>query len=182
MSVLKKVFLIFLLFLMAAVAYLLTAKPRFEIHITAERIQSLLEKKFPYEKSSLFLVKTVLSNPQVHLEKGNDHVGIRCDISVSIARVKTLETRVYVETGIRYDSGSESVFLVQPKLRDFQIRGVPGDTERVVREIVGQAVVEILALQPVYRFGGTNMKVKIARVFLKDIEVRDGSLAVVFGL
>lgn len=178
----KKAVLIFLVFLVAGLVYLFVKKPRFEVHITAEQIQSLLEKKFPYEKSSLFLVKTVLSNPQVHLEKGNDHVGIRCDISVSIARVKTLETRVYVETGIRYDSKSESVFLVQPELRDFQIRGVPGDTERVVREIVGQAVVEILALEPVYRFAGSDMKGKIARAILKDIEIRDGSLTVVFGL
>ncbi len=179
---LKKTVLILLVLVVVAVGWLFISKPRIEIQMTAEQIQSLLDKTFPYEKSHLSLVKTVLSNPEARLEDGSDRIGVIFDISVFVAGVETLKSRVYAETGIRYDAKSASIFLANPELKQFDLQGVSIETERIVRQIVGKSLPDILALQPIYRFDKTDTKAKIAATLLKKISVNDGLLTVVFGL
>lgn len=178
----KKAFLITFVLLVAAGGYLFVKKPQIEIRITEEQIQTRLENLFPHEKTHLLFFKTVLSEPRVQLEKGKDFIGIGCSISVFVSGVETFKTRVYTETGIRYDPGTGSVYLVDLNLKKFELQGLPAETEKIVREIVGRALLEILTVKPVYQLDTGNRKGKLARAIFKNIRITDGAVALVFGL
>ncbi|MGI9558049.1 MAG: DUF1439 domain-containing protein [Thermodesulfobacteriota bacterium] len=173
--------LVFLAILVVAVSYILVERPQFEVSITAEQIQKNLEKQFPYEKTQLFIFKTVLSNPEVRLDPKEEKIGLGSDITVFVSGVEALKTRIHMETGIRYESVSRSLFLADPALTQFELPGMKGKTQRVVRDIVGQAITEIIAAHPIYKLDGKNRAAKIAGAVLKDIKIQDGVMKVVFG-
>ncbi len=178
----KNAVLIFIALILVAGAYLVVKKPQVEIHITAAQIQKQLEKAFPYEKSQYLIVKTVFSNPLVRLENGNNRMGVSFNLSVFLTGVETLKSVVYADAEIQYDSDSKSVFLTNPDLKEFEIEGLPSGTGVIVRDIVGQAVLEILTLRPVYQIKPTDVKTKLAGALLKDIKVKDGALTIVLGI
>ncbi|WP_462137683.1 DUF1439 domain-containing protein [Candidatus Mycalebacterium sp.] len=178
----KKVLLIILVVIIAAAAYFIVAKPQIEVRITEKQIQTRLEKQFPHEKRYLILFKTVLSEPQVRLEKGNDFIGVGCSISVFLTGVETLKSRVYAETEIHYDSKTGSVYLTNLSLKKFELQGLPAETEKIVREIIGEAVLEIFTKKPVYQLEKSGKTGKIAHAIFKDIKITDGMLVLVFGL
>ncbi len=177
----KKIFLIALVLLFAVAAYLFLAKPQFEISIKKEQIQSLIEKEFPYEKTNLLFVKTVLSNPQIHLEKGNDHIGFSCDISVFLSGVEKLKSEVYAETKIVYDAESQTVSFSDTRLRKLRIQGLPPEAGKVVRETVGKVIPELLDSRPIYRLNSEKTEERIAGALLKNIKVENGFLKIIFG-
>ena len=177
----KKVLLVVLVVIIAA-AYLIAAKSQVEIRITKEQIQTRLEKQFPYEKKHLILFKTVLAEPRVLLEKGNDFIGFGCSISVFLTGVETLKSKFYAETDIHYNPEERAVYLTNLKLKKFELRGLPPETEKIVRKIVSKAALETLTSAPVYRLGNKSTQEKIAGAIFKDIEIRDGEVVLAFGL
>ncbi|QMU56158.1 MAG: DUF1439 domain-containing protein [Candidatus Mycalebacterium zealandia] len=178
----KKVLLIVLVVLIAAAAYFIVAKPRIEIHITEEQIQTRLEKQFPYERRHLLFFKTVFSEPRVRLEKGSGFIGVGCSISIFLTGVETLKSKVYAETDIHYDPKTGSVYLINLKLKKFELQGLPAETEKIIREIVGEALLEIFTIKPVYQLDKAGRTGRIAHAIFKDIKITDGMMALVFGL
>ena len=178
----RNAFLIAVALILLAGLYLFIKKPQIEIHITAEQIQNQLKEKFPYEKSQFLIVKTVFSDPRVRLENGNNRIGVSFNLSVLLTGVETLKSVVYADAEIQYDAESKSVLLVAPDLKELKIEGLPSRATAIVRDIVGQAVLEILTSRPVYQIKQTDTKTKIAGAFLKDIKVENGILVIVLGI
>ena len=160
----------------------------YEITIPQEKIDETLSEKFPISKNYLVVFSITYSNPEVTLLSKEDRVQVGLDATLNIAlsgEKSDLKGGATLTGGIRYDNEAQEFFLNEVKFERFEIQGVPEKWLDKVTEIGEILARELVEKQPVYRLENLEIKdgkTAVAKLLLKDFEVREQEILVTLGL
>jgi hypothetical protein len=155
------------------------------ISLTRGQIQSAINAHMPYEKKMAFIFTLTLKNTEVLLKNGSDRIGVLTHVEMSVRLGDKSEGRsgsIQAMTGIRYDPETFRFYLQKPQVEDILIEDVPSKytdmVEKAGREILETFLDEI----HVYTIDDKDMKMKLARAVLKDVNIVNGSLRITLGV
>jgi hypothetical protein len=156
----------------------------YTVEITQEQIQEAIDKQMPFEKSFAFIFNLSASNTKVILTEGSERIGASTDIGLNV-KVKDVSKdfggSVLSSTAIRYDKEQSRFYLQDPLFDDIQVEGLADKYEASVLKGVKKVMGLYLTDVPVYTIKDDNMKMKLAKAFLKNVGVSEGRLVITLG-
>lgn len=172
-------------FLISAVTVFLIFKGQeFTIHLDKETLQTAINKKMPFEKKFLLVCKLTVMNTTVLLQEGSRRIGATTNVELSLnvgKNPKVLTGSTTADAGLQYDQETSTFYLQQPFIRDLKIAGIPEKYITSVSAKSQEILQDYLNKVPVYRVKDDNMKMKLAKAVIKNIQVLDGTVAVTLG-
>jgi hypothetical protein len=155
---------------------------RKELVFPAEELQQKIAKQFPIERKDQF-AKLQLANPQVLLQQGDERIGMRMDLVIEPPFIKKqCAGEVEFDAEVEYKPARGEFFLVDARVRHFNLIDVPKKYQTLAQGLVNQVLKRYLDELPVYTLDGDNFKESLAKLVLKKVQVKDGKLVLEVGL
>ncbi len=179
----KKFLIAGILITLAVAGFLFIRNHTYAITITQEELQQKLAASFPIEKTYLGLLGIKLSNPQLTLQNGTDRVQFQSDISTNVSwNGQSVSGTAQLSSALRYDPTLAQFFL-----DDFQVEKITGvglsdDKAAKLKEAAGPMLQEYLKRYPIYTIEGSDMKMRAAKLLVKDVKVNSQAVHVIMGL
>ncbi len=145
------------------------------------QLQSALERKFPFSKRYMELFDIQLTNPQLTLDPARNRVNVAFDATLDnrLFFSQPLNGRFALDSGLRYDPATRSVILQDPEVRQFDVKGLPGQFSRQLNALGGILAEQLLQGYPLYTFkpeqlrvAGTNVEPGTITVLPDGINVK----------
>lgn len=117
------------------------------ITLSESELQAQLAKRFPLQRSLLEMLDLRLSDPVIRLDPASNRLATELTLSGSERRSgRSLQGRLALDYGLRYEPADGSIRLVQPRIESLQLGEVPGLSPRRVEmaQRLGIALVERL--------------------------------------
>jgi hypothetical protein len=168
----------------AGFAYVYFGEKTYQLRITNQEIQEKVDQKFPITKTHLVLFKVTWKNPKVVLVNGSERVTVSFDAEIHLrdADSNVLRGTCQVTSALNYKADKYEFYLVDPKIEQLDIQGVPAKMEQKVTEVFNKYANEVFDQFPVYKIRGTDRNKVIARMVLKKVTVENGDLVITLGL
>jgi len=97
------------------------------ITLSKSELQSQLARRFPMQRSLLDAIDLQLSDPVVRLDAVANRLATELTLSGSERRSgRSLQGRLALDYGLRYEPADGSIRLVQPRVQSLQLGDVPG--------------------------------------------------------
>lgn len=179
----KKILLIVVLVVVGAAAYFgwRFLQEGFTVEITQQQIQTQIDPKFPIQKNYL-VVNVTLSNPKVVLKDGSDRIFVGADVAVTVPTQPKGTGSTMLSGKVIYEKDQGAFLLTDLRVEDLKIQGISEQTVEKTKETLSQVAAQVLNRFPIYKFNEEDRAQKLAKGFLKSIEVRGGKLRVTLGL
>ncbi len=212
----KQVKNIFLLLALSTVALFIVAcsSPSLTIEIPPEKLQAQLDTKFPVavqEQDASVPLDIVLSDPELILEEGNDKLGFRVTVAITmpdmpvdsesqpadgpslpeppkgpsgkvvLRQQNVITGKVTVFSSLRYDPATKAIYITDPEVTELDFEMLPDELVEPVSMALEEVLAEQLAAEPMY-LPQDEALVQAATAVLKSIRVEDGKLLIEFGL
>lgn len=180
--------LLVVLFLMVAgtIAFVVLRDETYEVRITQQQLQQKIDPKFPITKTHLLILKVTWQNPTITLAEGSSRATVSFDAELILRDDKdkptTLKGTAQASSAIRYQEEKYQFYLVEPKVEQLNLPGVPAKWEGKIAELFNKYASEVFDQLPVYTIPKTDLPKAAARMFLKSVTVENGELVAVFGL
>ena len=101
------------------------------ITLSESELQAQLAKRFPMQRNLLELLDLRLSDPVVRLDAASNRLATELRLSGSERRSgRSLQGRLALDYGLRYEPADGSIRLVQPRVQSLQLGEVPGLSPR----------------------------------------------------
>lgn len=154
------------------------------VRITEAQLQERISKKFPITKTHQLLGTVTYENPHISLQREDNQVELRLDISLSNIAINGKDLRGTVEmlASVEYDSEEKALYLKKPQLQQFILNGVPEQNVQLLSGLFMPAIEKLLKRKPVYSLQDLENFKNIAAMLVKDVRVRDGCLEILFGV
>ncbi|MBK1877316.1 DUF1439 domain-containing protein [Pelagicoccus mobilis] len=166
-------------------AYFYFKGKRYEVVITQEQIDSSLAQRFPTTKTHLVILRVNYSDPQVSLLENENRVRIGMNAKLDLKLPKQEREfggGVTITSVIRYHPEKQEFFLDNATIERLDIQGVPDEWSERVTTFANETAIEIVEKQPVYKLKAIDAKTTLARLLLKDFEVRDQAIHITLGI
>jgi len=173
-----------LLILVIGAFFFFKGKTR-EIIITQAQLEQKLSEKFPYTKKFLLLFELTYSNPKLSLLEGSDKIRVGLDAAINLLidkEGKDLNGGITVLAELRYDRENQAFHLDNAELERLDIDGIPEKWEERVMKLSTEAANLYFKNHPVYELEHRNFKESVAKILLKNFEIRDEIVVVTVGL
>lgn len=158
---------------------------RYEVIIPQAQIDQALSERFPTTKRILILFRITLSEPVATLMPDSNRVriGMKADLNVKIGdRDENVGGSVSILTGLRYSTGRHQFFLADPVIEKVDLRGLqPEFSDRVAKGVLAMSK-EHLESIPIYTLKSDGAKQSLARMLLRDFQVRNGAIHITLGI
>jgi hypothetical protein len=157
----------------------------YEVKITEDQINNVLEEQFPVSETYLNIMVITLESGSAQLTEGSDRMLVSLNASVALKDNGTGSSftgTIDVSTGVGYNPETGEVFLIDPVVDSLRIDNFPEEHLEVLTAIVDILVGEVLDGFPVYVLEAEDIPTAIASLFLKDVRIADGYLVLTFGL
>ncbi len=212
----KQVKNIFLLITLSTVALFIVAcsGPSLTIEIPPEKLQEQLDTKFPIavqEQDASVPLDIVLSDPELILEEGNDKLGFRVTVAITmpdmpvdgeslpadspslpsppkggpsgkvVRQQNVITGKVTVFSSLRYDTASKAIYISDPDVTELDFEMLPEELVEPLSMALEEVLAEQFATDPIY-LPQDEALVQAATAVLKSIRVEDGKLLIEFGL
>ena len=158
---------------------------RYEVTITQNQIDEVLQKKFPVTKSHLMVFSITYSNPSLTLlpESHRVEVGLDAELNIMLPKeTKKCSGTILVTTTLTYHDDSKQFFLSNPDINKLTIQGIPQNHIDKITRFASIAAREKLQEIPVYTLTAVDAKQTAAKLLLKDVQVRNNELHATLGL
>ena len=158
---------------------------RYDYIITQKQIDDALKAKFPVTKNHLLLFRVTFSNPHVALLPDSNRIEIGLDAELNIklpSESKKLSGTIVVSSGIGYKNDSKQFVLSSPVIDKLEIQGIPQQHIDKVTEFASNAAREYLQEFPIYTLTDKDAKTSLAKILLKDVQVKSSEIHVTIGL
>ena len=150
----------------------------YTLEYTQEDLQKKIEKKFPYLISKP-IYRVELKNPHVILKEGEDRIGFKVDVSVTILERLPNHGSATLNGKLRYEASSGKLFLDDPKLQELLIEGAPPEINFAVGTVLeGEIIKKHFATKPLYELKEQDLQHTLAKLMLKSVAVKDGKLLI----
>ena len=154
---------------------------RTTLEFSRDEIQARVEKEFPLkEKNALFALD--FSRPQVLLHEGTDRMGLRVDVGASLLGGSAYQGQLELDGRLDYRPEEGAIFLADTRLRQFALEGVSSAYLKQIEAVVGSALKEFLARQPVYALDPDAFGHSLAKLALKSVRVENAKVVAEVGL
>lgn len=172
------------LLIVTVVAFSLFKGTEYTIYIEKNQIQKNLDNKLPYEKKFALIFLLKVQNTKVFLTEGSNRIGASTDVEVTIKigdKPKHIGGFIKSETGVRYDQDKFCFYLLTPEIQELKIQGIPDKYTKAVSSGTKKILRRYVTDVPVYKIKDKNLKLKLAKAILKNVQVVNGKLAITLG-
>ncbi len=156
----------------------------FNVKVTEEPINKMLDAKFPVTRSVGGSMNITLDNARVKLINGEDLILVFVDVYVNLKTgrtERTIEGDGIITSEIHYDQGYWEVFLENSELLNLNIGDIDISVRNTLFSTANTAVRTVLDRYPIYKLKVNNFLYTIAVSFLRDISVEDGFVLIRVG-
>jgi ssDNA-binding Zn-finger/Zn-ribbon topoisomerase 1 len=156
----------------------------FNVKVTEEPINNMLNAVFPITRSVGGSMNITLDNAKVDLTKGEDVILVSVDVYVNLKTgetERTIEGDAIIRSEIYYDRGYWEVFLKNSELLNLDIADIDISVRKPLFSTANAAVGTVLNTYPIYKLKVNNILYTIAVSFLRDISVEDGFVSIRIG-
>jgi len=179
----KKFLIGFVFIALVVVGFLFIRNHTYAITITQQELQQKLSASFPMEKTYMGLLSVKLSNPQLTLQNDTNRVQFQSDISTNVSwNGQSVNGTAQLSSSLRYDPTLAQFFLDDFKVEKITGVGLSDDKAAKLKEAAGPLVQEYLKRYPIYTIEGTDLKMRAAKLLLKDVKVNSQAVHVIMGL
>jgi hypothetical protein len=154
----------------------------YEIMIPQSAIQSELDKKFPIEKSAMFVINFRIENPKVILREGSDRIRLTADINISSPIQDDAKGKAEISGKVRFDKNTGQFFFSEAKIDKIDVEGSSGDIIQKFDSMASDAMGEFLENQPLYTLDTNDFRQAFFKATLKQIVIRDQNVVLRMGL
>lgn len=164
---------------------LIDNKAIFEVKITEDQINSVLEEQLPFSETYLNILVLKRESASAQLTEGSDRMLVSLNSSVALKDNGTggsFSGTIDVSTGIGYNPETGEVFLEDPVVESLRIGNFPEKDLGFLTAIVDILVGVVLDGFPIYVLEPEDIPTAIASLLLKDVGIEDGYLVLTFGL
>jgi hypothetical protein len=155
--------------------------PTVTVTMTAAELQREISARLPRTRAGR-LVSATVQSAEVVLTDGSDRVGVRAATTLQLPGGHSLAGAVQLDGKLRYVAGAGEFWLDEVRVVDLGIAAIPTALRPVAEELVGSIARNYLARTPVYRLKQESFKQSLAKLVLRQVVVRDGTLAVTLAL
>jgi len=169
----------------ACLAFITCGKVTYDIQVTEQQIAKQLEKRFPITKTYLLVFDLTLRNPKVVLKENSDNVTIQLEALVNITgqdQAKLLGGDVTVTSRVDFDKKTGELYLTESVVDSLHLGGIPDQQYTKTKQVLGLALKEYLDNFPVYTLKARDVKTAFAKLFVKNVTVKQGVLVVTLGV
>jgi hypothetical protein len=152
------------------------------VELTADEIQKKLDDAFPITERYLLVFELTLADPEVQLTEGSDRIGFGLSARTNV-RVdgKDVMGRALMSAALKYRAEKGALFLADPRVESLKMPVLPGEYEDDVLVAANLAAGKYLKDYQVYKLDPSDFNQRMAKSFLKDVVVREGSVKLIFG-
>jgi hypothetical protein len=151
------------------------------VTVSREELQQRVDERFPIEYDRL-LARVTLTNPEVILEPGRDHIGLDMDVAVQVPVSGRMSGGLRVQAGLSYRREEKAFYLRDLSIERLQVEGMDGEWPAKVVRPIELAASKALTVFPVYTLKRRNIRELTAEHVLRSVAVRDGGLHVELGI
>lgn len=151
-----------------------------EYSFTRQELQRGLASQFPRDLSYYELVGIRLSDPRLSFDGSRNRVVTRFKARLSSPMLlpEPINGVMIVSSGLKYDSASRSVQLVQPKLEKIDVPGLPADVLAQLNMMGATISEQMLANYPLYTFSPEQLKLNGQRFEPGAIRINSDTIVV----
>ena len=156
---------------------------RYTLVITQSEIQERLDSKFPITKTYLFIFDIEYSNPKVILDPVSNRILATLDAK-TLFKVNGVQYAgsSTVSGSLRYKADESAFYIDKAKVEKIDIGNIPSKYADKVDGAASAILCHYLQSYPVYVIKDSNLKLRAAKVVLRDIKVQSGALVITLGL
>jgi hypothetical protein len=152
---------------------------RADVKVSREKIQNLIEKKFPIEKDAV-LAKLSLHSPKV-LFHGGSQIGMRLQYDAALLGKHALGEIAFHGPPV-YKPEEGAFYLSALTIDEFTINDDSLSHKEKLRDRVSSVLDKVIPHVPLYRLRQQDFKQKLAKLLLKQVRVGDEDLVLTMGL
>jgi len=153
-------------------------QPR-EVTFSAERVAEALGKKIGINKTMLDLFRVKVEKPKVTFDPQAQR--LRANLEVSLVHpfsTRPLTGRAGISGGIAYDATTLTVVLLEPRIENLDIDGMPPALRDSVNRLRSALGSELLQSYPLFALTPQNLKLNGYDYEVKGIEVMQDAIRV----
>jgi hypothetical protein len=157
------------------------AAQRRTITVTAAQLTQGMAARFPQRRCLLGLACVTLTDPQVRLEEGDDRLFLTTraqpDVGPQALSLGTIE----VAGKPRYDASRGAFFIDAPEILRLEFPELPKAYVAPATELSRGLLVDYLRQTPVWVLDEHDAQQALAKLVLREVQVRGGKLRLVIG-
>ena len=154
---------------------------RKELVFSRDDLQAKLSGQFPLEKKKR-LMKFRFSEPELLLVPDSERIGMRIAVEAKIPGVSSVKGVMEADGEIEYHPETGEFTIARGRLVDLDMQGMPKRGAKTFEEIAATVVKNHLSSITVYELDQKDFKQSLAKLMLKSVQVKDGSIVVGVGL
>ena len=168
------------LFLLSVIAVLfVNGCGHFNKTITIPRatIQGLIDKKFPIDKN-LLIARFTIETPSVYFKDQN--IGIKMNYKGNFLAD---EIKGYLDVNVRitYKQDKAAFYLTDMNIEEFEVNGLNFSNVEKIKNVMQNIANNCLEKYPVYQLNQKNFSEKIAKIFLKELTIKEETIVIRLG-
>ena len=160
---------VFLLLLLAGAFLLWTSDGGIVIRIEADELQDRLDAEFPIVKD-LRLVEVRLTDPVLTLDPESQRVTVRSQLWAESKLFRDLEETALMSGTLRYDADRAVIFLDEVSVL-IETENDQDDRRKSIEAAATALAESYFADHPIYTVHETDMKSRLARALLTEIDI-----------
>lgn len=151
-----------------------------EYTLSRQDLQRGLAGQFPRDLSYYDLAGIRLSDPRMTFDGQKNRIITRfkARLSSPLLLAEPLNGIMIVSSGLRYDTGTRSVLLIQPKLEKIEVPGLPADVLAQINMMGATISEQMLNNYPLYTFRPEQLKLNGQRFEPGNITINSDAIIV----
>jgi len=148
------------------------------VEATDVQIQKEIDKAagFPVRKSLAGMAKVQIEQARLLLIVPDNSIGVSMPVKVD-AMMKSWSGRIAFSATPVYEKGTGVIYVTNFALRAIEVPGLPAELGDLAAKAVTLVLQETVKRYDVYRLDGSKWGEGLAKLALKDIQVRDSAVA-----
>ncbi|VAX02269.1 hypothetical protein MNBD_GAMMA20-243 [hydrothermal vent metagenome] len=148
--------------------------------VDSARIQSALLMYFPLREYRA-AARLTLSEPMVILKQDADKLQLDISVLASIPGDGRKRGQVVADVGLHYKPSTGELFLADPKIRGFAMKGITDESRKTFRASLSDILIKTLPLVRIHQVREQDLNHSLSMSNMKSMRVEDGRIRVAIG-
>ena len=149
--------------------------------ITPEEMTRQAVRKFPIRRCALGLACVTLSEPQIALPPNDDRIHLTTRVKPELGGQTLDSGEVELAGKPRYDAARGAFFLDGARVVESRFPGLGQQQARTMSDLASSLLGESLRKEPIDVLDDNDSQQALARLVLREVQVRDGKLHLLVG-
>ena len=150
---------------------------QFDLKISEEKLQMLIDKKFPYE-NKIFLSKMKISNPKIILKDNSNKIYVSSDIKVNIFNELDFNTSSLLSGVVKFNNKTNDFFLDDFKIEKLNTKNLSKEVRLLVINNLERLAKHILKTEAIYHLEKEELGMIASKLDIQKIIVKDKNMII----